>query len=372
MLVEFVADHGNSPPSIIETPRGEHPGRGGRQPERWAVRRLDIRRGAGLFSIRVHVASATPLTPSEFAAKWRGVTTGERASAQSHFGDLCRMLGEPTPTDADPTGSWYAFEKGAEKFDGRDGFADVWKKGFFAWEYKGKRKDLRAAYRQLVDYKDALENPPLLVVSDLERIEVHTNFTGLSPRTYTVTLDDLAAPDPSEPLRILRAVFTEPEALRPTFDRAELTEAAARHFAELAGALHARGHAPQAVAHFLDKLLFCLFAEDTGLLPKGLLSRLADATRSKPDDFGAALGELFGRMAAGGGMFVSSPSQPEASAGEGRLSPSRRRSRRSSRSRLLTFRRYRDWLLAIPRGTHPQASGHSTRRSAASERHALR
>jgi len=79
------------------------------------------------------------MNPSEFAAKWRGVTTGERASAQSHFGDLCRMLGEPTPTDADPTGSWYAFEKGAEKFDGGDGFADVWKKGFFAWEYKGKR-----------------------------------------------------------------------------------------------------------------------------------------------------------------------------------------------------------------------------------------
>jgi hypothetical protein len=44
------------------------------------------------------------MTPSEFAAKWRGVTTGERASAQSHFGDLCRMLGEPTPTDADTAG----------------------------------------------------------------------------------------------------------------------------------------------------------------------------------------------------------------------------------------------------------------------------
>jgi hypothetical protein len=39
------------------------------------------------------------MTPSEFATKWRGVTTGERASAQSHFGDFCRMLGEPTPTD---------------------------------------------------------------------------------------------------------------------------------------------------------------------------------------------------------------------------------------------------------------------------------
>jgi SAM-dependent methyltransferase len=243
------------------------------------------------------------MNPSEFAAKWRGVTTGERASAQSHFGDLCRMLGELTPTDADPTGSWYAFEKGAEKLDGGDGFADVWKKGFFAWEYKGKRNDLKAAYRQLVGYKDALENPPLLVVSDLERIEVRTNFTGLSPTTYTVTLDGLAATDPSEALWVLRSVFTDPEALRPMVGPIGLTEEAARRFAELAGALHSRGHEPQAVAHFLDKLLFCLFAEDTGLLPKGLLSRLADATRAKPNDFGTALGELFGRMASGGGMF---------------------------------------------------------------------
>jgi hypothetical protein len=61
---------------------------------------------------------------------------------------------------------------------GGDGYADVWKKGFFAWGYKGKRKDLKAAYLQLQGYRDALESPPLLVVSDLERIEVRTNFTG--------------------------------------------------------------------------------------------------------------------------------------------------------------------------------------------------
>ena len=72
------------------------------------------------------------MTPGEFAAKWRGVTTSERASAQSHFLDLCALLGEPGPTQADPTGTWYAFEKGAEKLDGHDGFADVWKKDHFA------------------------------------------------------------------------------------------------------------------------------------------------------------------------------------------------------------------------------------------------
>ncbi len=243
------------------------------------------------------------MTPTEFAAKWSGVTTGERASAQSHFLDLCAMLGEPGPTQADPTGSWYAFEKGAGKLAGGDGFADVWKRGFFAWEYKGKRKDLKAAYLQLQGYRDALENPPLLVVSDLDRIEVRTNFTGLSPVTKVVTLADLAAPDPSEALAILRAVFTAPEELRPTFEPAEITEAAARHFAELAQVLRARGHEPQVVAHFLDRILFCLFAEDAAILPTGVLSRLAEKTRGRPHVFGDALGQMFGLMSRGGGMF---------------------------------------------------------------------
>ena len=235
--------------------------------------------------------------------KWRGVTTGERASAQSHFLDLCAMLGEPGPTQADPTGSWYAFEKGAGKMAGGEGFADVWKRGFFAFEYKGKKKDKKAAYLQLQGYRDALENPPLLVVSDLETIEIHTNFTGLSPVTRVVTLDDLAAPDPSEALAILRAVFSAPDELRPTYEPAEITEAAARHFAELAQILRGRGHEPQAVAHFLDRILFCLFAEDAEILPKGVLSRLAEKTRGRPHLFLDALGAMFERMAHGGGMF---------------------------------------------------------------------
>ena len=100
------------------------------------------------------------LTPAAFAAKWRGVTTTEKASAQEHFIDLCRMLGEPTPHEADPIGAQFAFEKRVSKAAGGDGFADVWKRDFFAWEYKGKNRDLRAAYVQLMGYKDDLGNPP--------------------------------------------------------------------------------------------------------------------------------------------------------------------------------------------------------------------
>ena len=59
------------------------------------------------------------------------------------------MFHAPTPNE-DPTGEDYAFEKGAEKTSGGDGFADVWKRGHFGWEYKGRKRDLKAAYNQLL------------------------------------------------------------------------------------------------------------------------------------------------------------------------------------------------------------------------------
>ncbi len=84
---------------------------------------------------------------------------------------------------------------------------------------------------------------------------------------------------------------------------AQITEQAARHFAEIAQGLRARGHDPQDVAHFLDRILFCLFAEDAGLLPKGIFHRLSQASKGRSDIFARALGELFEKMAAGGGLF---------------------------------------------------------------------
>ena len=70
------------------------------------------------------------MTPGGIA-KWRVVELKERSASQSHFNDLCRLLGEPTPTDADPAGEWYCFERGARKDIGGDGWTDVWKRGCF-------------------------------------------------------------------------------------------------------------------------------------------------------------------------------------------------------------------------------------------------
>src|SRR3712207_1549383 len=137
------------------------------------------------------------LTPQQFAQKWASSQLKERSGSQEHFIDLCRMLGQPTPAEADAEGAWYTFERGVAKTGGGSGFADVWMRGRFAWEYKGQRKNLEAAYQQLLQYREDLENPPLLVVCDFDRFEVHTNFTGTAKRVYAFDLADLASPTPT-------------------------------------------------------------------------------------------------------------------------------------------------------------------------------
>jgi type II restriction/modification system DNA methylase subunit YeeA len=237
------------------------------------------------------------LTPQAFAKRWGDSTLSERSSYQQHFLDLCEMLGAPKPAEVDPTGGFYAFEKGVEKTGGGKGFADVWYKDRFAIEYKGKHKDLSAAYGQLLQYREALENPPLLVVTDIERFEVHTNFTGTVTRVHAFTNSELPEP---ENLALLRAMFGDPYSLKPTRTLQSVTEEAAGKFARLADGLRERGVDPQEAAHFLNKLLFCLFAEDVGLLPEGVFSRVVERGARRPETFNRNVGALFGAMAEGG------------------------------------------------------------------------
>ncbi|MCX6874811.1 MAG: N-6 DNA methylase, partial [Verrucomicrobia bacterium] len=237
------------------------------------------------------------MTIPEFIAKWRKVELQERSAAQEHFIDLCNVFEHPTPAAADPTGETFCFEKGAAKHAGGEGFADVWKRGCFGFEYKGKHQDLTAAYDQLLRYRNALENQPLLVVCDLDRFIVHTNFTGTVSATHEIQLESLGDP---RNLGILRALFHNPETLHPVRTSVAVTQDAARHFAEIAAAMRKRGLDPAAVAHFLDRIVFCLFAEDTRLLPDMVFTRIVKTSGGDPARFGKILGQLFDTMATGG------------------------------------------------------------------------
>ena len=53
------------------------------------------------------------MQPSEFVKKWQASTLKESAAAQSHFHDLCDLIGLAKPADEDVDGSHYTFEKQA-------------------------------------------------------------------------------------------------------------------------------------------------------------------------------------------------------------------------------------------------------------------
>lgn len=238
-----------------------------------------------------------PITPQEFVSKWKRVTAREKQTYQEHFLDICQLVSHQTPNDYDPTGTRFAFEMGASKTSGGQGWADVAKLGFFGWEYKGKDADLEKAYEQLLRYRDSLENPPLLIVSDINNIIIRTNYTNLATRTFTLALDDLLKP---ESIQILKTVFTNPEQLKPKETIESVTQEAAKQFSTLASVLRKFGEEPQEVAHFLIRLLFCLFAEDIGLLPEKLFPRLLEQTRRNSKDFANVLQQLFRAMNTGG------------------------------------------------------------------------
>jgi hypothetical protein len=237
------------------------------------------------------------MTPQQFIAKWQQVNLSERSACQQHFLDLCDLLDQPKPAAADPDGHWYTFERGVKKTEGGDGWADVWMRGHFGWEYKRKHKDLNAAYNQLLLYREDLENPPLLVVCDMDRFEVHTNFTATAKQKHQFNLAGLAEP---ANLDILRNLFTDPEALRPGITSEAITVDAAKRFGELADGMRQKGIEPLRAAHFLMKLMFCMFGEDVKLLPEGLFTRLLKDGRANPASLGRRLENLFAAMAKGG------------------------------------------------------------------------
>ena len=64
------------------------------------------------------------LSPDIFIERWSASELKESSAAQSHFNDLCALLGEPKPTDIDPKGEFYCFERGAKKEGVGDGAGD--------------------------------------------------------------------------------------------------------------------------------------------------------------------------------------------------------------------------------------------------------
>jgi hypothetical protein len=231
--------------------------------------------------------------PQSFIARWRNAGGSERANYQLFVADLCRLLGTepPEPAREDTRDNAYVFERRVAFAHGdgstSHGFIDCYRRGAFVLEAKKIRAGahtrgfddaLLRARAQGEAYARALPaaegRPPFVLVVDVGHvIELYAEFTR-SGATYTpfpdsrshrIALADLADAAVRERLRRL---WTDPLSLDPARASAKVTREVAVALAAVARSLEAAGHAPQAVAAFLTRCLFSMFAEDVELLPR--------------------------------------------------------------------------------------------------------
>jgi type II restriction/modification system DNA methylase subunit YeeA len=249
------------------------------------------------------------ITPQQFAQRWMNTPLRERQSYQIHFNEVCDLVGHERPSGSgtDSQGRAFGFEYGVKKDSGGQGFADVFYEGHFAIEYKsaGKYKSLDDAYQQLLQYREKLKNPPLLVVTDIDNWEIHTNWPNTEKKVYKFTNADIA--NRPSVFRMLVDLFNTPERLHPSRNTEQVTTDAAEVFRIIAEDMrNERAADAQRIAHFLTKLVFCLFAEDVNLLPPGpkgdagIFAEIIDQTRREPSRFRRYAGDLFQAMAEGG------------------------------------------------------------------------
>lgn len=235
------------------------------------------------------------MTPAEFIAKWHNNPLKERASYQLHFLDLCDLVGAEKPSPQSEHS--YCFERGATRTGAGHGWADVWKQGVFAFEYKANGKNLDTALKQLMTYALALDNPPLLVVCDTDVIQIHTHFTGTPSQVHTIALSELGNP---ENLNKLNALFHNPDYFRPKVTTHAVTIEAANKLGKIADRLNSVNDQPQKTAHFLIQCVFCMFAEDAKLLPEKLFETVLDKSNPDGSKAQARLSQLFHAMQSGG------------------------------------------------------------------------
>lgn len=286
-----------------------------------------------------------------FIAQWRDTGGSELANTQSFINGLCALIGVPAPDGSrtDDAHNDYVFERRVfqDNGDGTQSFGriDCYKRDCFILEAKqGSEADKAAAARgeddldifgqsasarvkrgtarrgtpgwtramlqakgQAERYAKALPTdhgwPPILLIADIGYcIDVYADFTGTGKAyaqfpdraSYRIMLDDLHDEKVRERLAL---IWTNPKALDPSTRAAKATREIADYLATISRRLEARGHNAEAVSGFLMRLLFTMFAEDTGvLLPKKSFTDLLKAQLDHPEHLHHQLTALWTAM----------------------------------------------------------------------------
>jgi hypothetical protein len=288
----------------------------------------------------------------DFIAYWSAASTSERSNSQRFLVELCDLLDVPRPDNHPANGYFFEYPVTEHHVDGTTspGWIDLCKRGCFVLESKQfleakakasplervaeqagviERKKSSHPVRGTGAWDDAMTrargqaeryvralpasepNPPFILVVDVgHSFELFADFSQAGkaylpfpdPRTFRIRLADLADPKIRERLRL---VWTNPVDLDPAKRSADVTREVSAHLAELAKSLEEAGHHPEIVAQFLTRCLFCMFAEDVGLLPDRAFTELLASLPADGTGFQEMVGQLFHEMNTGTGQAIS-------------------------------------------------------------------
>ena len=231
------------------------------------------------------------MTAQQFIDKWEFVRFGERQASQEMFLDICNMVGHPSPVSyGNP--ETFTFEKAVP-----GGFADAYKEGCFGWEFKRSEAQLAEGFNQLLRYQVYLRTPPLLIVSSFQRVRIQTNFPGKETIVHEIPIVTL---NNADQFNKLRNAFFKPQEFEPERTVEEVTQETAMLFGKVVEDMEQRNGDPERLARYLNQIVFCLYAEDTGLLPDSLFTDMLSAYCKNTPYFNRAIQELFETMNQGG------------------------------------------------------------------------
>ena len=214
-----------------------------------------------------------------FSKKWKDATD-EFAEAQSYLNDFFEVFGVDRKRVA-------TFETKVTMSSRKNGYIDLLWKGVILIEMKSAGKDLEKAHSQARDYAFHLEDeelPEYIMVSDFKRIKLYNQVTG---QEWTINLKDL-----HKKVKLFAALAGYKAAVELPTNR-EVDIKAAEKMAKLHDILKSHGYDGHELEVYLVRLLFCLFADDTGIFEQNIFFDYV--SQSKPDgsDLSFRLGKLF-------------------------------------------------------------------------------
>ncbi|HEY4527348.1 MAG TPA: DNA methyltransferase [Candidatus Paceibacterota bacterium] len=186
------------------------------------------------------------------------------------------------------------FEERVKLLSGSDGKIDFFAPNRFLVEHKSKGKDLDSAFLQAANYMDALsedEKPRSIIVSDFERFRIFDLEAPEQEREIEFALADL-------PSNVQKFAFLTDEKVQEYKEEDPINVRAVRAIGKLYEALKISHYVSQddadVISKLLTRLVFCFFADDTGIFNRNDLRRyLEDNTKADGSDIGAHLGVIF-------------------------------------------------------------------------------